>query len=132
MAWWLVRLPCRSWRWSSPDSVPAAGERVLIRLNANLDTGGTAADITDRVHPEVAVRAIEAARIIGLDIAGVDIVALDIGRPLEEQGGVIVEVNAGPGLRMHLRQRDRAASRVRWAKRSSTACFPKVRMAGFR
>src|SRR5205085_8186001 len=78
------------------------GQRVLIRRNANLSTGGTAIDVTDRVHPDVAARSIEAARVVGLDIAGVDVVVTDIGRPLEEQGGVIVEVNAGPGLRMHL------------------------------
>jgi cyanophycin synthetase len=86
----------------SPDSVPPQGTRVLIRRNANLSTGGTAADVTDLVHPQVAARAVEAARMIGLDIAGVDIVAMDVSCPLEEQGGVIVEVNAGPGLRMHL------------------------------
>ena len=70
--------------------------------HANLSTGGTATDVTDLVHPAVAERAIEAARVIGLDIAGVDVVAQDIGRPLEDQWGVIVEVNAAPGLRMHL------------------------------
>ena len=86
----------------TPESVPPAGVKVLIRRNANLSTGGTALDVTDRVHPEVAVRAIDAARTIGLDIAGIDVVAHDISRPLEEQGAVIVEVNAGPGLRMHL------------------------------
>jgi cyanophycin synthetase len=86
----------------SADEVPPAGLRVLVRRNANLSTGGTAADVTDLVHPEVAARAVDAAKIIGLDIAGVDIVATDVGRPLESQGGVIVEVNAGPGLRMHL------------------------------
>jgi cyanophycin synthetase len=86
----------------TPDSVPAEGARVLIRRNANLSTGGTAADVTDEVHPDVAARAVDAARVVGLDIAGVDIVAVDISRPLEEQGGVVVEVNAGPGLRMHL------------------------------
>jgi cyanophycin synthetase len=86
----------------SPDSVPPAGQRILIRRNGNLSTGGTATDVTDRVHPETAARAVEAARAVGLDIAGVDVVALDIGRPLEEQRGAIVEVNAGPGLRMHL------------------------------
>jgi cyanophycin synthetase len=84
------------------DSVPPAGQVVLIRRNANLSTGGTAADITNLVHPEVAARAIESARMIGLDVAGVDVVCEDISRPLEEQGGVIVEVNAAPGLRMHL------------------------------
>jgi len=86
----------------TPDSVPPAGKVVLIRRNGNLSTGGTATDVTDRVHPEVAARAIDAARMVGLDIAGVDIVALDIGRPLEEQRAAIVEVNAGPGLRMHI------------------------------
>ena len=86
----------------SPDAVPPAGARVLIRRNANLSTGGTASDVTDQVHPQVEARAIEAARVIGLDIAGIDVVACDLGRPLEEQRGVIVEVNAGPGLRMHI------------------------------
>ncbi len=86
----------------SPDSTPPAGTRVLVRRNANLSTGGTAADVTDLVHPEIAARAIEAAKIVGLDIAGVDVVVSDISRPLESQGGVIVEVNAAPGLRMHL------------------------------
>jgi cyanophycin synthetase len=87
---------------STPESVPAAGHRVLIRRNANLSTGGTATDVTDRLHYEVAARSVEAARIIGLDIAGVDVIAQDISRPLEEQAGVVVEVNAAPGLRMHL------------------------------
>jgi cyanophycin synthetase len=86
----------------TPDSVPPAGTRVLIRRNGNLSTGGTATDVTDLVHPEVAARAVDAARVVGLDIAGVDIVVADISLPLEGQGGVVVEVNAGPGLRMHL------------------------------
>jgi cyanophycin synthetase len=86
----------------TPQSIPAAGVKVLCRRNANLSTGGTAADVTDDVHPEVAARAIEAARAVGLDVAGVDVIAVDLGRPLEEQGGVIVEVNASPGLRMHI------------------------------
>jgi cyanophycin synthetase len=84
------------------DSIPPEGVKVLIRNNANLSVGGTAADVTDRVHPLVAARAVEAAQMIGLDIAGIDVIAQDISRPLEEQGGVILEVNAGPGLRMHL------------------------------
>ncbi|QDV31486.1 Cyanophycin synthetase [Planctopirus ephydatiae] len=85
-----------------PDSVPAAGQLVLLRRNANLSTGGSAADVTELVHPEVAARVIDAVRMVGLDIAGVDVVASDISRPLEQQGGVIVEINAAPGLRMHL------------------------------
>jgi cyanophycin synthetase len=86
----------------TPESVPPAGQRVLTRRNANLSTGGTATDVTDLVHPSVAARAGDAARTVGLDIAGIDVLATDIARPLEEQRGAVVEVNAGPGLRMHL------------------------------
>lgn len=84
------------------DSVPARGARVVLRDNCNLSTGGTATDVTDEVHPEMAARAIDAARMAGLDICGVDIVCETVRRPLEEQGGGVVEVNAAPGLRMHL------------------------------
>jgi cyanophycin synthetase len=86
----------------TPDSAPPAGVQVFIRRNGNLSTGGTATDVTDMVHPDVARQAVEAARMVGLDVAGIDVIAHDIARPLEAQGGVIVEVNAGPGLRMHL------------------------------
>jgi cyanophycin synthetase len=86
----------------TPDSVPAAGTQVLLRQNGNLSTGGSATDVTDRVHPENAARAVDAARVVGLDIAGVDVICRDISRPMEEQGGIVVEVNAAPGLRMHL------------------------------
>ncbi len=85
-----------------PTSVPEKGRRVLLRDNANLSTGGTATDVTDDVPPEVAARAILAAEQIGLDICGVDVVCESVLRPLEEQSGGVVEVNAAPGLRMHL------------------------------
>jgi cyanophycin synthetase len=84
------------------ESVPAAGQTVVLRRNANLSTGGTAIDVTDQVHPDVAARAIEAARMVGLDIAGIDLVATRVDRPLDETKGAFVEVNAAPGLRMHL------------------------------
>ena len=84
------------------ESVPARGRRVVLRNNANLSTGGTATDVTDDVHPEFAAQAIAAAQTIGLDIAGVDVVCDSVLRPLEAQGGGIVEINAAPGLRMHL------------------------------
>lgn len=84
------------------ESVPPKGARVVLRNNANLSTGGTATDVTDDVHPELAARAVEAAQMIGLDICGVDVVCETVLKPLEEQGGGIVEVNAAPGLRMHL------------------------------
>ncbi|RZS54969.1 cyanophycin synthetase [Sphaerotilus mobilis] len=79
-------------------SIPAAGRRVLIQRNGNV-----AIDCTDAVHPEVAHAVGLAARVVGLDIAGIDLVAEDISRPLQAQGGAIVEVNAGPGLLMHLK-----------------------------
>ena len=80
------------------DSVPASGERVLIMRNGNLSI-----DCTDEVHPEVARMVVLAARVVGLDIAGVDVVARDISMPLQAQAGAVVEVNAGPGLLMHLK-----------------------------
>lgn len=82
----------------APDSVPQKGKQVLIQRNGNV-----AFDVTGRVHPSVVATVSLAARVVGLDIAGVDLVAEDIGRPLEEQRGAIVEVNAGPGLLMHLK-----------------------------
>lgn len=85
-----------------PESVPASGTAVLLRRNANLSTGGTAVDVTDSLHPEVAARAVEAAQMVGLDVAGIDVVASRVDIPLEESGGAIIEVNAAPGLRMHL------------------------------
>ncbi|MFN3792020.1 cyanophycin synthetase [Massilia sp.] len=84
------------------DSVPGKGQRVVLRNNANLSTGGTATDVTDDVHPEVAERCIAAAHMVGLDICGVDLVCDSVLHPIEEQNGGIVEVNAAPGLRMHL------------------------------
>ncbi len=86
----------------SADSVPPEGALVLLRNNANLSTGGSATDVTGDVHPEVAARAVAAAQMIGLDICGIDIVCDDVHKPLEEQGGAIIEANAAPGLRMHL------------------------------
>lgn len=81
-----------------PDSVPPEGQVVLIQRNGNV-----ALDVTERVHPAVADTVALAARVVGLDIAGVDLVAEDISSPLEVQRGAIVEVNAGPGLLMHLK-----------------------------
>lgn len=80
------------------DSVPAAGREVLIQRNAN-----HAFDCTDEVHPDTAAVASLAARVVGLDIAGIDLVCKDISKPLADQGGAIVEVNAGPSLLMHIK-----------------------------
>jgi len=84
------------------ESIPVKGQRVNLRNNANLSTGGSATDVTDDVHPDVAARAVAAAHMVGLDVCGVDVVCDSILRPIEEQGGGVVEVNAAPGLRMHL------------------------------
>ncbi len=81
-----------------PSSVPEKGRIVVVQRNGNLSN-----DVTDLVHPEVAAVATLAARVIGLDIAGIDIVTQDISRPLEETQGAIIEVNAGPGLLMHVK-----------------------------
>ncbi len=83
------------------ESIPPKDVRIFLRNNANLSTGGTATDVTDDVHPEIAARVEAAAQMIGLDICGVDVVCHSLSNPLEEQGGVI-EINAAPGLRMHL------------------------------
>src|SRR5947209_15457535 len=84
------------------DSIPRDGERILLKTTANLSTGGTAVDVTDRVHPANIELAERIACLVDLDIAGIDIVATSIETPLDENGGGIVEVNAAPGFRMHL------------------------------
>jgi len=83
------------------DSVLPAGRVVRLRGNANLSTGGTAEDVTGELHPDTGRACVRAARKIGLDVAGIDIVCADIGKPLGEKRGAIIEVNAAPGIRMH-------------------------------
>ncbi|AVT17667.1 cyanophycin synthetase [Paracidovorax avenae] len=82
----------------TPETVPAQGQNILLQRNGNM-----AIDCTDEVHPDVAYYAQLAARIVGLDIAGMDMILQDVSRPMKEQGGAILEVNAGPGLLMHLK-----------------------------
>jgi cyanophycin synthetase len=82
----------------TPASIPPAGQKVLIQPNGNV-----ADDVTDDVHPDVAYVAALAARVVGLDIAGIDLVCEDISRPLEEQRGAIIEVNSSPGLLAHIK-----------------------------
>ena len=84
------------------DSVIPDGEKLKLKDTANLSTGGTAEDVTDYVHPYNIFMAERIARIIGLDICGIDIMTEDIGKPLPETGGAVLEVNAAPGFRMHL------------------------------
>jgi cyanophycin synthetase len=91
----------------TPDSIPAEGQKVLIQVNGNV-----ADDVTDLVHPDVAHAAALAARIVGLDIAGIDLVCEDISRPLEEQRGAVIEVNASPGLLAHMKPASGTARNV--------------------
>lgn len=86
----------------TPETVPSVGERVILKDTANLSTGGTAEDVTDIVHPSNVFMAERISKIIDLDICGIDIMTTDISKPLSETGGAVLEVNAGPGFRMHL------------------------------
>ncbi len=84
------------------DSVLKKGEELWLKPTANISTGGTATDITDMVHPSNVFMCERIARIIGLDICGIDIMAPDLSTPIDENGGAVLEVNAAPGFRMHL------------------------------
>ena len=84
------------------ETVPQKGELVLLKPTANLSTGGTSEDVTDEVHPANVFMFERIARIIGLDICGIDIMGPDLRSPISENGGVILEVNAAPGFRMHI------------------------------
>ncbi|MEX0928835.1 MAG: cyanophycin synthetase [Balneolales bacterium] len=86
----------------SLNSIPNKNETVFLKATANLSTGGTGIDITDSVHPYNVALAERVARIIGLDICGIDLMADSLAIPVRDNGGVVLEVNAEPGLRMHL------------------------------
>lgn len=95
----LMVLARQGWRLKD---IPERGQIVYLRENANLSTGGTAIDVSDEIHPRNARLALRAAETVGLDVAGVDLVLPHIAEPGDETGGAIIEVNAAPGLRMHL------------------------------
>jgi cyanophycin synthetase len=84
------------------ETIPPAGELVLLKPTANLSTGGTSTDVTDLVHPDNIFMCERIARIIGLDICGIDIMAPDLQNPISQNGGAVLEVNAAPGFRMHI------------------------------
>ncbi len=84
------------------ESIPEQGDIVFLKSTANLSTGGTAIDVTDEVHPSNIFMAERLSKIINLDICGIDIMAPTLAEPLAETGGVVLEVNAAPGFRMHL------------------------------
>ncbi|TBW26791.1 cyanophycin synthetase [Gramella sp. KN1008] len=83
-------------------SVLPAGENLILKDTANLSTGGTAEDVTEILHPSIISQAERIAKLIDLDICGIDVITSDISKPIEETGGAVIEVNAGPGFRMHL------------------------------
>jgi cyanophycin synthetase len=109
----------------TPDSIPEAEEAVQLRATANLSTGGTAVDRTNEIHPDNAEIARRAALIVGLDVCGVDFVCPDIGRSIRETGGGVIEVNAAPGLRMHIEPSEGAPRDV--AKPIVEMLFPRGR-----
>ncbi|MFL2570323.1 MAG: cyanophycin synthetase [Parvicellaceae bacterium] len=86
----------------TPESIIKSGEYVKLKNTANLSTGGTAEDVTDLVHPSNVFMAERISKIIDLDICGIDIMAETLTKPIENTGGAVLEVNAGPGFRMHL------------------------------
>ena len=118
------------------ESVPAAGQVVLVRRDPPyFKNGGTLTDLTDVIHPSTAAYAVAASRMLGIPVAGLDVVALDIARPLEEQGGIIVEVNSNPGLWLHLAPwadspRPVGEEMVRWLFRDGDGRIPVVALVG--
>ncbi|MEO7210237.1 MAG: cyanophycin synthetase [Chitinophagaceae bacterium] len=84
------------------ETIPPKDELVLLKPTANLSTGGTSTDITDEVHPDNIFMCERIAKIVGLDICGIDIMANDLRMPITENGGAVLEVNAAPGFRMHI------------------------------
>jgi cyanophycin synthetase len=107
----------------SMETVLPAGERFFLAATANLSTGGTAIDRTNEINYETREIARRAALVVGLDVAGIDIITPDIAQPLREVGGGIVEVNAGPGFRMHLQPSEGTPRNV--AKHVIDMLFPR-------
>ena len=98
-------------------------ERISLKTTANLSQGGTSIDVTEIIHPEIRLMAERTANIVGMDIIGIDFIGEDISRPLSEQRSGIVEVNAAPGLRMHLQPSEGKPRNV--AKPIVDMLFPK-------
>ena len=94
------------------DSIPPVGKEVILNAAPSLSSGGITCDVTAQLHPQNAALAIRAARLVGLPVAGVDLLAPSIDQPVEETGGVILEVNARPGLTMHLHPSEGASHDV--------------------
>ncbi len=117
----------------TPESVPETGHFVRLRLTANISTGGTAVDVTTLVHSDNRKLVERAARLIGLDIAGVDFLCPDISRSWFEVGGTVIEVNAQPGFRVHWLSdpdRDINGEIIDWLFRAKSARVPTAAITG--
>ncbi|HEX3315333.1 MAG TPA: acetate--CoA ligase family protein [Gemmataceae bacterium] len=118
------------------ESVPAAGQVVLVRRDPPyFKNGGTLTDLTDVIHPSTAAYAVAAARMMGIPVAGLDVVASDISKPLAEQEGILVEINANPGFWLHLAPwadspRPVGEEMVRWLFREGDGRIPVVAIVG--
>jgi cyanophycin synthetase len=126
-------LACLTEQGLAPESIPAAGRFVRLRRTANISTGGTAEDVTGCIHPDNRFLAERAARVIGLDIAGVDFLCPDISRSWREVGGAICEVNAQPGFRPHWLSdpgRDINGEIIDWLFRDKPARIPTAAITG--
>ena len=126
-------LACLAEQGFTPESIPAAGRFIRLRRTANISTGGTAEDVTASIHPDNRFLAGRAARIIGLDIAGVDFLCPDISRSWREVGGAICEVNAQPGFRPHWLSdpaRDINGEIIDWLFRNKPARIPTAAITG--
>jgi cyanophycin synthetase len=97
-----VMLSCLKEKGLNIDYIPLPGETVILRRNANLSTGGTAKDCTDMIHPDNIECAVRSAEAVGLDVAGIDICTKDISKSIITEEGAVLEVNAAPGIRMHM------------------------------
>ena len=126
-------LGCLAERNLGLDDIPHAGDFVRLRRTSNISCGGTADDLTNSVHPDNRALAIRAARLIDLDIAGVDFLCPDIGRSWREIGGAICEVNAQPGFRVHWLgdpSRDINGEVLSWLVDGGSARIPVTAIAG--
>lgn len=126
-------LACLAEQGASPDAVPAEGQFLRLRRTANISTGGMAQDVTEQIHPHNRALAERAARLVGLDIAGVDLLCPDISRSWQEVGGAICEINAQPGLRPHWLTcpgRDIQLEILRWLYRNKAARIPTAAITG--
>lgn len=126
-------LSCMAEEGLSPESIPTVGRFIRLRRTANISTGGTAIDVSSEVHPNNRLLAERAARLVGLDVAGIDFLCPDISRSWKEVGGAVCEVNAQPGFRAHWLSnpsRDINGEIVDWLFRGRSARIPTTAISG--